>query len=602
MERNQSTRRRLLKSGLSAGALAALGPWPWTSRTARASAYLPGITLDPESVVQFLNPLPNPLAAGFKFDLSGTPTIGVAQTSWQILPTGPETVVWGYSGLAQAPGFPTTTFPGRTFEVRAGQPLQVQWRNDLPVQPKTGLRHLLPVDITVHLAQTSAGPPVVPHVHGGNTESDSDGLPESWWAPNEAAVGPEFVKSLYSYSNAQEAGTIWYHDHAFGITRLNVYAGLAGFYIIRDEYDTGQPGNALNLPASPYDIPLAIQDRIFDAGQQLFYPSSPVLASQFFGAAQYPDPTIFAEFFGDVIIVNGKAWPKLRVEPRKYRFRILNGSDSRFYDLFLDLGVSWMPLGFTQIGTEQGLLNAPVETPRLSVAPGERVDVVVDFSGLAGQTVILRNNAPGTFRRPQVLNPRTTGRIMAFEVSLPFDANRPELPLPATLRGGPRQPIPISLAAELAKVSKTRRVFLYEVEDELGRIKPMLGTAEGPLEWHLPATERPALGSTEVWEIYNTTEDTHPIHLHLVKFLVVNRQRFNVRRFEPGDADDAKIDLQGQPRPARVTEAGWKDTVQVPRGEVVRIVATFTRPGRYAWHCHILSHEDHEMMRPYHVQ
>ena len=246
--------------------------------------------------------------------------------------------------------------------------------------------------------------------------------------------------------------------------------------------------------------------------------------------------------------------------------------------------------------------DAPADTPRLSVAPGERVDVVVDFSGLAGQTVILRNRAPGTFRRPQVLNPRTTGRIMAFEVSLPLDKNLPDLPLPATLRGGPRQRAPISLAAELAKVSKTRSVFLYEGADELGRIKPMLGTAEGPLEWHEPATERPALGSTEVWEIYNTTEDTHPIHLHLVKFLVVNRQRFNVRRFEPGDADDATIHLQGQPKSAPATEAGWKDTVQVPHGEVVRIVATFNRPGGYAWHCHILSHEDHEMMRPFHVQ
>lgn len=602
MAPRETTRRRLLKSGLSLGALAAFGPWIWTSRTARAAAYLPGVTLDPASIAQFESLLPNPLAAGFRFDLSGTPTIGMAQTSWQILPTGPQTVVWGYSGQAQAPGFPSTTFPGRTFEVQAGQSLHVQWRNELPVEPRPGRRHLLALDTTVHLADTSAGPPVVPHVHGGNTESDSDGLPESWWAPNEAAVGSGFVKSLYSYANSQEAGTVWYHDHALGITRLNVYAGLAGFYIVRDAYDTGQPGNALNLPPSPYDIPLAIQDRIFDLNQQLFYPSSPELAAQLFGAAQYPDPTVFAEFFGDVIIVNGKAWPKLRVEPRKYRFRILNGSDSRFYDLFFDLGAPWMQLGFTQIGTEQGLLNAPVSTPRVSVAPGERVDVVVDFSGLVGQTAVLRNSAPGTFRRPHVLNPRTTGRIMAFEVSLPFDANLPDLPLPATLRGGVQQPPPISLADELAKVSNTRRVFLYEGVDELGRLKPMLGTAAGPLELHLPAPERPALGSTEVWEIYNTTPDTHPIHLHLVRFLLVNRQRFNVRRFVPGVEGESTIDLQGQPKPAPATEAGWKDTVQVPPGEVARIVATFDRPGSYVWHCHILSHEDHEMMRPFHVE
>ncbi len=601
--RAQPNRRKLLKAGVAAAGIAALGPWPLSSRTAWAHAYLPGTTLDPTSVPQFLNELPNPLVPAFKFDLSGQPTVGMAQTSWQILPTGPQTTVWGYSGAAQASGFPATTFPGRTFEVQAGQPLQVQWRNQLPAYPRPGQRHLLPVDTTLHMADVSAGPPVVPHLHGGNTESASDGLPDAWWSPNEALRGSEFVKSLYNYSNAQEAGTIWYHDHALGVTRLNVYAGLAGFYIVRDAYDTGQTGNPLRLPPSPYDIPLAIQDRIFDLNNQLFYPSDPAIASQVFGPADYPDPTIFAEVFGDVIIVNGKAWPKLRVEPRKYRFRILNGSDSRFYNLFFDLGVPFMSLGFTQIGTDQALLNAPVATPRLSIAPGERMDVVVDFSGLAGQTIIMRNNAPGTMRRPMILDPRTTGRIMAFEVSLPLNTSIPDLSLPSTLRGGPSQPPQISLSTELAKVSNVRQVFLYEGVDERGRLKPALGTAQGPADFHgAPVTETPALGSTEIWEIYNTTPDTHPIHLHLVKFLVVNRQRFNVRRFQPGPYGEASIDLQGQPRPPAAGEAGWKDTVQVPPGEVVRIVATFNRPGLYVWHCHVLSHEDHEMMRPFVVQ
>jgi len=604
MSRNHdshATRRRILKTGLAAGSLAALGPWPWSSQPARA-AFVPGVTLDPACIPQFVEPLPNPLAAAFKFAVSGTPTIGMAQTSWQILPTGPATVVWGFSGTPQAPGFPSTTFPGRTFEVQAGQGLQVQWRNDLPVNPKPGAPHLLPVDTTLHLADLSAGPPVVPHLHGGDTESDSDGLPEYWWAPNEAAVGPRFVKSLYTYANSQQAGTLWYHDHALGVTRLNVYAGLAGFYIVRDAYDTGLPGNPLHLPPAPYDIPLVIQDRIFDVGNQLFIPSSPLLAARFFGPAQYPDPTIFAEFFGDVIIVNGKSWPKLQVEPRKYRFRVLNGSDSRFYDLFFDFGVPFLKLGFTQIGTEQGLLNAPDATPRIIVAPGERVDVVVDFSAFAGQTIILRNSAAGTFRRPLVIHPQTTGRILAFQVSLPLNRDVPDPPLPATLRGGPNQPPVISLASELAKVSNTRRVFLYEGTDELGRIKPMLGTAHGPLDFHFADTEKPALGSTELWEIHNTTPDTHPIHLHLVKMLIVNRQRFRVRSFAPGAEGEASVELQGQPRPAAAGEAGWKDTVQVPPGQVVRIVATFARPGRYAWHCHILSHEDHEMMRPFLVQ
>ena len=190
---------------------------------------------------------------------------------------------------------------------------------------------------------------------------------------------------------------------------------------------------------------------------------------------------------------------------------------------------------------------------------------------------------------------------MAFDVSVPLDPNRPDPALPATLRGGPGQPAPISLVDELAKVSDTdpRKVFLYEGLDERGRLKPLLGTAEGPLDWFAPVTETPKLGSTEIWEIYNTTPDTHPIHLHLVRFLVVNRQRFKVKEFMPGPG--ATVRLQGQPKPPAATEAGWKDTVQVPPGEVVRIVATFNRKGRYVWHCHILSHEDHEMMRPFEV-
>ncbi|WP_404362659.1 multicopper oxidase family protein [Marinobacter sp.] len=596
------SRRRVLKAGVVAGAAAAFGPWVLTSRTANAAAYLPGITLDPSTIPQFLNPLPNPLATAFKFDLSGSPTIGMSQTTAQILPTGPATTVWGYSGTAQAAGFPATTFPGRTFEVQAGEPLQVQWQNNLPVYPKPGAHHLLPVDTTLHGTEFDAelGPRVVPHLHGGDTESDSDGLPEQWWTPNEAKVGSGFDKSLYDYDNSQEAATIWYHDHAVGITRLNVYAGLAGFYIIRDDYDTGQLGNPLSLPPSPYDIPLAIQDRIFDLDNQLFYPSSPALAEQLFGPAvpgPYPDPTVFAEVYGDVIIVNGKAWPKLQVEPRKYRFRILNGSDTRFYNLFLDFSVP-----FLQIGTDQGLLNSPVPTLQISVAPGERFDVVVDFSALAGQTIIMRNNAPGTFRRPLVIDPETTGRIMAFEVSLPLDPNLPDPALPATLRGGLDQPASISLANELALVSNTRQVFLYEGLDGLGRLKPLLGTAEGPLDFSAPVTETPVLGSTEIWEIHNTTPDTHPIHLHLVRFLVVNRQGFDVRRFMPGAGGAATVRLRGQPKPPAATEAGWKDTVQVRPGEVVRIVATFNRPGRYVWHCHILSHEDHEMMRPFVVE
>jgi spore coat protein A, manganese oxidase len=539
---------------------------------------LPSTLLDPLTQPQFVNPLPIPgvmqptTLAGTHYEVS------ISQFEQNLGLIDPDTgnplltTVWGYNG----------SYPGATFEVRQGTPITVHWTNDLVDGAGNPLPHLLPVDTSLHWANPpgwpESGVPVVTHLHGGHSESASDGLPEAWFTPGFQYTGTDWVKETYTYDNDQDATTLWYHDHALGITRLNVYAGLAGFYLIRNDWEDG-----LNLPSRDYEVPLVIQDRMFTADGQLFYPSEPEVP----GA---PDPSHLPEFFGDTILVNGEAWPVLDVEPRKYRFRLLNGSDSRVYNLFLSSGQQ-----FYQIGSDGGFLNAPVPLDRLTLAPGERADVIVDFSDprLAGQTVVLGNNARAPFPKGDTIDPRTVGRIMAFQVTKPL-AGPDTSVLPTSLR-----PAPIALPGPVAR---TRELLLFEGEDEYGRLRSQLGTAAGgPLLWHDAITENPNLNDVEVWEIYNTTEDTHPIHIHLVQFQVLSRQKFRATQ-DPETGALSDIHLLGQPKPPDANEAGFKDTVRMNPGEVTRVIMKFDRPGRYVWHCHILSHEDHEMMRPYFVR
>jgi spore coat protein A len=227
------------------------------------------------------------------------------------------TRVWSYGG----------TFPGPTFETRTGKGLLVEWANELPST------HFLPIDHRI--CGASADTPevrTVVHVHGARVASESDGYPEDWYTPGHSA--------LYHYPNRQDAATLWYHDHAMGIERLNQYAGLLGVFLIRDEVE-----NALRLPSGPYEVPLVLCDRSFDAEGQLVYPTS-----------GDPSAPWVPEFYGDSHLVNGKLWPYFEVEPRRYRFRVLNASNGRFYLLSLSNGQS-----FDQIGTDQGLLPAPVK-------------------------------------------------------------------------------------------------------------------------------------------------------------------------------------------------------------------------------------------------
>lgn len=546
--------------------------------------------LDPVAHPKFVNPLP--IATRIDLTAGGYIEIEARQAIQSLGLVDPATgvplmtTVWGYAG----------SYPGPTLVVRRDVPLDVRWTNAL-VGP-----HLLPVDETLHWAMPdnypASGIPIVTHVHGGHSESASDGLPDAWFTPGFAQTGPGWVKEVLHYDNDQEAGSVWYHDHALGITRLNVYAGLAGFYLTRDANEDMLVA-ANNLPTGPYEIEMAIQDKTFTADGQLYYPATPEEPGQ-------PDPSHLPEFFGDFILVNAAAWPVLDVEPRQYRFRYLNGSDSRFYDLWVVEQVSGgqvpMKGGLApvvyQIGTDDGLLNAPVLRNRFLFGPGERLDMVFDFSdpALWGKTFVLRNNARSPFPKGETVDPQTTGQIMAFRVIKPLDTSvYSTTTLPANLRplyGPVEMPVPDAEA---------RQLILFEGTDEFGRLQAKLGTvADGALPWDAPTTENPMLNATEVWEIYNTTGDAHPIHLHLVTFRVVDRQKFRADvDEETGKPED--IQLIGKPRIPKAEENGWKDTVIMYPGEVTRIVATFSREGEYVWHCHILSHEDHEMMRRYYV-
>ena len=629
---------------------------------------------DPALQPKFVNVVPDAMAPSFmyipnkqnknkkSFKVGVGPSVqqtGLVDGSGALLPTP----VWGYGQNG------VYTWPGKTFEVQSGDKIEVRWTNDL-----MGIaEHLLPVDTSLHWAYSlpgyelnsiaADGVPVVPHLHGGHTNFQFDGNPEYFFSPGFSVLGPRWMDAKYSYKNDQPAGNLWYHDHALGITRLNVYAGLAGFYFVRDAVDTGKPDNPLGLPAWPYEKAYAIQDRMFYDDGRLFYPAFP--GDPFYddfitgeGAVLPPDlfpdggPTALAEFFGDHMVVNGLIWPKENVEPRHYRLHLLNGTDSRFMVVrfrlaatpdAMDLESAGAPLPFYVVGSDQGLASSATPTAVLLSEPGSRYDIVFDFSQVpAGSRVIMENlggDAPFGGAFGDDLDPdedffpnRQTDRIMAFDVTVPLDTAVPDNFDGATFVG------PYTMNPN--PVDRVRKVALFEGMDEFGRLQPLLGTAEpatdylgnpinwpatpayanaglvGPMQgsiaWHSPTTENPALGSTEIWEIYNATGDAHPVHLHLVHFDVVDRQEFTADVITQPVVQHNGLQGTGfrlenivlgamVPQPEGYVENTPKDMVTALPDQVTRIKMTFDKPGRYVWHCHILSHEDHEMMRVLHV-
>jgi spore coat protein A len=666
----------------------------------------------------------------------------------------PPTTVWSYgpnadqvpdsSGLGGAAGVAPAAnsqfnYPAYTIETTADQPVKVRWINDL-VDKKTGrfLQHLLRIDQTLHWAnppqlcidgtrhtdcrgfvpERYMGPvPIVTHVHGAHVESHSDGYPEAWWLPaavnipaGYATKGRLFDDATgmnpgnlgyadYTYRNDQPATTLWYHDHTLGMTRSNVYAGPAGFWLIRGgPYDhptvagtgadavlpgppplRGQSVLDLNVPGNPARnrvraIAVVIQDRSFNADGALFYPET----RAFFEGVEpeqlkipfIPNrrsdisPIWNPEAFFNVMVVNGVSWPKLEVAPALYRFRFLNGCNSRF----LWLKFNNPTVKVWQIGAEQGFLPAPVlmnslnldqsgdGTAQLLMALAERADVIVDFRGLDdGAQVELLNigpdepfggGIPGVDFTPA--DPGTSGQVMKFVVNSALLGASPTDPdglTPAT------DPTLLMLNAEgpLGPAQVSRNVSLNEEVsesvcaatkpngniqwipsvkaspdfedacqaaggDSFGPEAALLGTVDTsggdpvgiPLMWtdttgtstpvtvtlqngttvQVNVTENPKKGNIEEWSIYNFTEDAHPIHLHLVRFEVLGRRSIDGSASSVGD-------------PPQPWESGFKDTVIAYPDEVTTVTAKFDIAGLYVWHCHIVEHEDNEMMRPY---
>jgi spore coat protein A len=456
------------------------------------------------------------------------------QSEQRIHPALPPTRIWSYADRA-LPG----TFPGPTIEARKDEPILVRWSNNLP------RKHFLPIDHTICGAERDK-PEVraVTHLHGGKLPHKYDGFPENWYPVGDSA--------LYRYDNVQDACNLWYHDHAMGINRLNSYAGMMGMYLLRDANE-----ESLGLPSGKYEVPLVLCDRLVTREAQFFYPSS--------GDPQSP---WVPEFYGDVILINGAYKPHMQVEPRPYRFRVLNGSNSRFFLLSLaDQGV------IHQIGTDQGLMAEPSESKMLNIAPAERLDLVIDFSRYAGKQIELMNEV---------------FPIMQFVVAdAPVSAPAVPLSLPSKLRSP--EYLPESSAV------RTRSMTLRELEQ--WNSTPLRMLLNGKM-WHEPVTERMKNGDVEIWELVNTTDDSHPIHLHLVRFQILDR-----RPFEPWYwLNQNKMVYDGPAVPPEPVERGWKDVVRADGKQVTRILIKFDGwPGRYAWHCHVLEHEANEMMRPFEV-
>jgi spore coat protein A, manganese oxidase len=469
----------------------------------------------------------------------------------------PPATLWGYEGEV----------PGPVFEAMRGKPVQVEWQNDLP------LRHLFAVD--PHLHGCAAPVPAVrtvPHLHGSHTDSLSDGLPEKWFTPGHSAA--------YRYPNDQEAATLWYHDHAIGITRLNVYAGLSGFYLLRDSREL-----AMSLPSGDYEVPMVLQDRSVDEGGQLVYRPT------FDDGSQAPGGRWGPQFFGDLPLVNGAIYPFFEVEPRQYRLRVLNASNSRFFNLFLNLASTPTDIPrlvkFHQIGSDGGLLPSPASLEHLLLAPAERADLIVDFSGLEGKVVTLSNNAPAPFPGWDVLSSLHAPllELMQFRVTRPLSSN-------ATVSLPPRLSFP---QLDPVQSVRTRDFFLSDQMDAKGRSQKMLINGKG---YDAPTTEFPRLGAQETWRFINATDDAHPIHLHLVQFRVLERQGFD----GPTLTLRGEVRLLGKPRPPAANEAGWKDTAIVMPGEVLSLLVRFEGfTGKYVYHCHVAEHEDNDMMRPFEV-
>jgi spore coat protein A len=492
----------------------------------------------------------------------------------QLHPQLPATPFWAYddgSGLdGQSGSF------GMALAARSGTPVRASFTNNLP-ETYPGW---IPVDTRL-TAKPDRVVRAMQHLHGGFVAADSDGNP----AIDFDGFGPGETQEVF-YTNQlpqMPASMLWFHDHAFGATRLNVFAGLAAAYILRDEHDTGTEPNPADIPGGAYEIPLVIQDRQFNVDGTFRYPAGDIPGSVWIG-----------EYFGDVMLVNGRVWPFLNVEPRLYRFRILNGCNARNLNLGLGGARLW------QIGAEGGMWDVPVPVKNLVLAPAERADVIADFRPSRGQTLVMKNASPP---KPVVTPAPPLTAVMQIRVGTAVSQRGPTT-VPPRLPGR---------AAELTgPVAATRFITLNEVDPATANWSLNLNG----LDFEISApTETPRAGTVEDWVFVNMTGDTHPMHTHLVTHQVIGRTPFNVPAYQaaagPGDfggsagGTDPTPFATGPMEPPSPTERGFKDTTKANPGYFTTIRAKFelpdgvTAPQTYVYHCHIVEHEDNDMMLPF---
>jgi spore coat protein A, manganese oxidase len=509
------TRRHLLKLA------AATSVAPWLSTGCSRVRPLPTLLNSRgPSPPRFAAQLPMPPALAVTRDADGSDrcSLTLREGTQHVLPDR-TTLVWGGNGR----------FPCPTIEARRGRRLVLRVRNELPV-------------------------PTVMHLHGGKTPAASDGYPTDLVLP----AGGRFVthghmpdprahvtmgERDYEYPNDQRAATLWYHDHRMDFTGPQVWRGLAGFYLLRDDEEESLP-----LPRGAREVPLMISDRSFDEDGSLLYPA--------LDATLREQPGVLHAFMGgvlgDVVLVNGAPWPVLDVARVRYRFRLLNASNARRFELTLDPQPPGGP-SFVQIGSDGGLLPAPIAHERIGMAPAERFDVIVDFSSYpSGTAVVLRNLAGND----------TTASVMQFRVGA---AERDDSRIPTRLADYER--------LDPGRADRTR-TFTFANAMHNGESRWLInGRPFDPQRMDA----QPPLGSTEIWHL--KTDISHPIHLHLAPFQVLSHG--------------------GRARP---TDGGWKDTLDVGAGRVARVIVRFDGyKGRYAFHCHNLEHEDMAMMANFEV-
>lgn len=707
-----------LASGVSRAAVALVAFTALAGSSVYASKLVPQKPLDAQTIPQFVENVPDFSVLGrvdgdrpyrVRFEAFAQKILPASFYAKLPAPYSAGTRVFGYGmdqGAKHYPALPLKgLYPGYTVVVTRNHTAAADYRNNLD----SSLAKTLTIDQSVHWAAPSHAPmmingmgnvtpylgaiPAVTHLHGAEDPSVFDGGPNTWFTPGAKQRGPGYVTSKYAYTNTQEPTTLWFHDHTLGSTRLNVFAGLEAFYLIRGDGDDGVPG-AGKLPGGRQEVELVLQDRQFDTNGQLLFPDGYPIGLD--GPLQNPKlhPYWMPEFFGDVITVNGKSWPKFNAAPKRYRLRFLDGASVRFFNIMFCVNTCRIKAPLYVIGNDGGLLDAPVKVNHLLFSPGERYDVIVDFSGFRGKTITLRNDAvtpyPSAFAK---FTPSLQGQVMRFNVGDAAVADASYDPSKGgALRGarstvapglgkivrlpGTKGGVPLSARiADGKKVQVYRQLTLNPIFGSGGCHWPGGGKGDvinamllNNTTFKAPATEKPRVGATEVWDLIDLSNDDHPIHIHLVQFQVIARIPFNLHAYGAaydaafphnrcaaeagppnpynvpngagaigGNPDVTKFFLNktlpycmddgtadGTDGPARPEEAGWKDTVIASCGHVTRVVVRFVPqdlpavangaainyngqnrfpfdptlgPG-YVWHCHLIDHEDNEMMRP----